>query len=245
MMQELAVANFLNRRLGHFVLGFSQDASSYVQAAALGCGRLPALQSAHTAATGARPQLVAVAGPNGAGKSTVGARLLKETLGIGQFVNADDIARGLAGFAPETAAFEAGRIMLRWMGELARRRETFAFETTFAGRTYARFVAAQVAAGYSFHLIFLWLEGPDLALKRVADRARHGGHSIPDAVIRRRYDRGMSNLRELYLPLAETWKIYDNSLAGPPRPVAAGRGVEATDVFDADTWQRMAGSSAP
>ena len=171
--------------------------------------------------------------------------MLKETLGIAQFVNADDIARGLAGFAPETAAFEAGRIMLRWMGELARRRETFAFETTLAGRTYTHFVAAQVAAGYSFHLIFLWLEGPDLALQRVADRVRRGGHSIPDAVIRRRYYRGLRNLRQSYMPLAKTWKIYDNSAAGPPLPVAVGRGVEAVDVFDRDTWQRIAGSSPP
>lgn len=175
----------------------------------------------------------------------MGARLLKETLGIAQFVNADDIARGLAGFAPETAAFEAGRIMLRWMAELARRRrETFAFETTLAGRGYARFVAAQVAAGYSFHLIFLWLDRHDLALQRVADRVRRGGHSIPDAVVRRRYDRGLRNLRELYLPLAETWKIYDNSAAGPPRPVAVGRGLEAVEVFATDSWQRIAGSSA-
>ena len=206
---------------------------------------MPAPQTASTTATSVRPQLVAVAGPNGAGKSTVGARLLKETLGIAQFVNADDIARGLAGFAPETAAFEAGRIMLRWMGELARRRETFAFETTLAGRAYARFVAAQVDAGYSFHLIFLWLKDPDVALKRVADRVRRGGHSIPDAVIRRRYERGLRNLRQLYLPWAKSWKIYDNSVAGPARPVAVGRGTEALEVFDRETWQHIVGSSPP
>jgi predicted ABC-type ATPase len=150
------------------------------------------------------PDIVAVAGPNGAGKSTVGARLLEETLGIRQYVNADDIARGLSAFAPESAAFEAGRIMLRRMGELARRRETFAFETTLSGRGHARLIGELIAPGYSFHLIYLWLQSPELALQRVAERVRRGGHSVADAVVRRRYQRGLRNFRELYRPLATT-----------------------------------------
>ena len=191
----------------------------------------------------AGPDIVAVAGPNGAGKSTVGARLLEETLGIRQFVNADDIARGLSAFAPESAAFEAGRVMLRWMGDLARRRETFAFETTLSGRGHARLIGELVATGYTFHLIYLWLESPELALQRVADRVRRGGHAVADAVVRRRYHRGLRNFRELYRALATTWKVYDNSAPSPARPIAMGSGTEAVEILDVYTWQRIEGSS--
>lgn len=194
-------------------------------------------------AESASPDVVAVAGPNGAGKSTVGARLLAETLGIRQFVNADDIARGLSGFAPESAAFEAGRVMLRRMDDLARRRETFAFETTLSGRGHARLIGELVATGYTFHLIYLWLESPELALQRVADRVGRGGHFVPDEVVRRRYHRGLRNFRELYRPLAATWKVYDNSAAGAPRPIAMGGGIDAVEVLDVEIWQRIEGTT--
>jgi predicted ABC-type ATPase len=187
---------------------------------------------------------VAVAGANGAGKSTVGARLLKDTLGIEQFVNADDIARGLSGFAPESVALEAGRIMLRHIAELARRRETFAFETTLSGRTYARLIEELMTTGYRFHLIFLWLESPELAVQRVAMRVRRGGHSIPAAVVHRRYHRGVRNFRELYRPLAATWKVYDNSRVGPARAVALGTKDGVVDVVNTETWRRIEGSSS-
>jgi len=152
----------------------------------------------------AGPDVVAVAGPNGAGKSTVGARLLEETLRVRQFVNADDIARGLSGFAPESAAFEAGRVMLHWMDELARRRETFAFETTLSGRGHARLLGGVAAA-----------------------------------VVRRRYHRGLRNFRAIYRPLATTWKVYDNSAPGTCRAIATGRGPDAVEVLDDETWQRI------
>ena len=190
----------------------------------------------------AGPDVVAVAGPNGAGKSTVGARLLEETLRVRQFVNADDIARGLSGFAPESAAFEAGRVMLRRMHELARRRETFAFETTLSGRGHARLIGELLAAGYTFHLIYLWLESPELALQRVAERVRRGGHGVAAAVVRRRYHRGLRNFRELYRPLATTWRVYDNSAATPARPIAMGSGAEVAEIVDVETWQRLEGS---
>lgn len=133
--------------------------------------------------------------------------------------------------------------MLRWVGDLARRRETFAFETTLSGRSYARLIAELVAIGYTFHLIFLWLESPELALQRVAERVRRGGHDIPDEVVRRRYERGLRNFRELYRPLASTWMIYDNSAVGAARPVAVGSGADVAEILDLETWRRIEGSS--
>lgn len=121
------------------------------------------------------PSVVVLAGPNGAGKSTAAPALLHGRLAVEQFVNADEIARGLAGFAPETAAIPAGRIMVARLKELARTRANFAFETTLASRSFAPWLASLVAGGYRFHLVFLWLPSADLAVARVADRVRLGG----------------------------------------------------------------------
>jgi predicted ABC-type ATPase len=152
------------------------------------------------------PSLIALAGPNGAGKSTAGPALLKDTLGVTEFVNADLIAQGLSPFAPETAALAAGRIMLTRLRHLARRRVTFAFETTLAGRAYAPWIARLIDSGYELHLVFLWLRNPELAIQRVADRVRQGGHNVPKEVVRRRYHRGLDNFRRIYRPLATTWR---------------------------------------
>ncbi len=132
--------------------------------------------------------------------------------------------------------------MLRRMDDLARRRETFAFETTLSGRGHARLIGELVATGYTFHLIYLWLENPELALQRVAERVRRGGHFVPDELVRRRYHRGLRNFRELYRPLAATWKVYDNSAAGAPRPIAMGGGIGTVEVLDVEIWQRIEGT---
>lgn len=187
------------------------------------------------------PDLVALAGPNGAGKSTVGPALLRESLGISIFVNADVIAQGLSGLEPEGAAFEAGRIMLERLDELARRRKSFAFETTLAGRSYARRISALLEEGYRFHLVFLWLENTDLAVARVQDRVRSGGHAIPEEVVRRRYRAGLQNFFQLYRSFAASWQVYDNSAGSSDavRLVARGRG-EVTDlVIDRGAWSRV------
>lgn len=190
------------------------------------------------------PSLVALAGPNGAGKSTVGPALLRNSLGISTFVNADVIAQGLSGLEPEGAAFEAGRIMLERLDELARRRESFAFETTLAGRAYARRISALQGEGYRFHVVFLWLDSPELAVARVADRVRAGGHAVPEDVVRRRYRAGLRNFLELYRPLAEMWQVYDNSSGGSdgPRLVAYGSGETTKSVLNEGMWRRVQGS---
>ena len=192
----------------------------------------------------ANPDIVALAGPNGAGKSTIGPVLLRETLGISTFVNADVIAQGLSAFDPEGAAFEAGRILLERLEDLARRRASFAFETTLAGRAYLNRIAGLTALEYRFHVVFLWLESAELAVARVEERVRSGGHAVPAEVVRRRYCSGIDNFLRLYRPLATTWRLYDNSAGPPPRLVATGRGIGRIAVLDETTWSRIEGGKA-
>jgi predicted ABC-type ATPase len=185
------------------------------------------------------PGVVALAGPNGAGKSTTGPPLLKETLGVTQFVNADLIAEGLAAFDPAGAAVTAGKIMLSRIKDLASSRTTFAFETTLAGRSYARWLTELIQQGYLFHIVFLWLPSPEFALERVGDRVRRGGHAVPEPTVRRRFHAGLKNFFSLYQAMANTWRIFDNSGTPPPSLVAAGRGERVTLVEDATTWTHL------
>ena len=137
------------------------------------------------------PQCVVIAGPNGAGKSSAAPRLLRDTVGVGAFVNADVIAQGLAGFAPEAVAPEAGRIMLRRLDELIAAGGNFAFETTLSGKTVQRLMERARANGYEVHMYYLWLASADVAVARVRRRVELGGHDVPQAVIRRRYRRNI------------------------------------------------------
>ena len=186
-----------------------------------------------------RPSVIALAGPNGAGKSTTAPALLKDTLGVTEFVNADLIAQGLSPFAPEGAAVAAGRIMLERMHDLARRGVSFAFETTLSGRGYAKWIKGLLDGGYRFHLVFLWLPSADFAVARVADRVRMGGHSVPRDVVRRRYDAGLRNFFALYRPLASTWRMYDNASGTEPRLIANGRGSELESAADLAIWSTI------
>lgn len=123
------------------------------------------------------------------------------------------------------------------MKELAARRETFAFETTLAGRAYAPWIRRLVEDGYDFHLVFLWLPSPEMAVERVKARVRRGGHHIPGATIRRRHEAGLRNFFELYAPMAE-WQMYDNT-DSEPRLIAAGDGSHQLDVEDEATWHHL------
>lgn len=157
------------------------------------------------------PHMIIIAGPNGAGKSTTAPALLKETLKVDDFVNADVIAKGLCAFQPEKQAIPAGRIMLKRIHNLAECGANFAFETTLASRTFATWMTSLKKQGYQFHLVFLWLKNVDLAISRVKERVELGGHSIPEKTIRRRYDAGIKNFFHLYQPLLDHWQFYDNS----------------------------------
>ncbi len=184
------------------------------------------------------PKVIVLAGPNGAGKSTAAARVLR-ALGVGEFVNADVIAQGLSGFAPERVAMAAGRIMMQRLKELAAARASFAFETTLASRAFAPWLADLKAGGYQMHLVFLWLPGAEVAMDRVAERVRRGGHDVPEDTIRRRYRAGWANFCELYQPLADSWQVIDNSAVGKPRVMAAGRGRRTKVVRNKALWGRI------
>jgi len=157
------------------------------------------------------PHVIIIAGSNGSGKSTTAPALLKDTVHINDFVNADVIAQGLSAFQPEKASIQAGRVMLDRIKTLAKEGVSFAFETTLASKTFARWIEALKDRGYQFHLVFLWLRDVELAVSRVADRVSMGGHSVPEETIRRRYKAGLRNFFKLYCPIADSWQIYDNS----------------------------------
>ncbi len=182
-----------------------------------------------------RPSVVILAGPNGAGKSTAAPELLQGELSVNEFVNADVIARGLSAFDPDRAAIAAGRVMLARLDELAHQRESFAFETTLASRSFAPWLRDLRASGYAVHLFFLWLSSPDLAVQRVADRVRSGGHDVPPETIRRRYRGGLRNFFSLYQPVVTTWTVYNCS--GPTsRLVAEGLESVSLEVYDSEVW---------
>jgi predicted ABC-type ATPase len=92
-----------------------------------------------------------------------------------------------------------------------RRQESFAFETTLSGLMYARLIPTWQALGYSVRLIYLRLPSPELAVARVAARFAQGGHSIPEAVIRRRFEAGWRHFNSKYKLLVDAWSLYDNS----------------------------------
>jgi predicted ABC-type ATPase len=168
------------------------------------------------------PHVIILSGPNGAGKSTSAPVLLRDTFAVDEFVNADAIAQGLSAFRPETVALEAGRIMLKRLQELADRRADFAFETTLASRTFAPWLKRLAAVGYKSHLMFLTLPDAQAAIARVAYRVSLGGHDVPAADIKRRFEAGLKNLFSLYMPVVSSWQIFDNSHPGSPIKIVEG-----------------------
>lgn len=156
-----------------------------------------------------------IAGPNGAGKTTFATEFLPEFVDCREFLNADLIAAGLSPFAPETQNLRAGRLLLERIQELFSARVDFAFETTLAGRSYARMLKTFREEGYRVVLFFLWLPSVELAVSRVAMRVRQGGHHIPEADIRRRYTAGLRNFFGLYRSVIDAWWLYDASELPP------------------------------
>jgi predicted ABC-type ATPase len=155
--------------------------------------------------------LYIIAGCNGAGKTTASYTVLPEILNCKEFVNADEIARGLSPFQPEKVAIEAGRIMLKRIEELLNNNENFAFETTLASKSYKHTILAAKAKGYNVTLLFFWLQPVELAKQRVRARVLAGGHHIETEVIERRYISGIKNLFDIYIQLVDSVMILDNS----------------------------------
>lgn len=153
--------------------------------------------------------LYVIAGCNGAGKTTASFTILPEILDCKEFVNADEIAKGLSPFQPEKVSFEAGRIMLHRINELLQQNENFAFETTLSTRSYKNKVLEAKSKNYNVTLLFFWLKNTELAKERVKTRVKEGGHNIPADVIERRYIKGIKNLFEIYIPIIDQVLIFD------------------------------------
>jgi predicted ABC-type ATPase len=185
-----------------------------------------------------RSHLFIIAGPNGAGKTTSAMKLLPDFLQCEEYVNADSIASGLSQFRPESVAINAGRAMLLRIKELKRQRKSFAFETTLASRSFVNLINECRHSGYSTNIIFLWLQSPELALKRVAIRVKCGGHSIPKDTILRRYKKGIENFINLYMPRADNWTIYDNSHSTPAL-VASKRMGKSIEIINKSIWLKI------
>ena len=157
------------------------------------------------------PRCIIIAGPNGAGKTTFAREFLPREAKILHFVNADLIAAGLSPLKPELAALAGGRLLLRELDRLAAVKADFAFESTLSGLTYATRLRKWKVAGYRIEIVFLKIESIPLALKRIADRVRQGGHHVPAVDVARRFQRGWANFENTYRALADSWAVYDNT----------------------------------
>lgn len=157
-------------------------------------------------------KLYIVAGCNGAGKTTASFNILPDLLDCKEFVNADEIARGLSPFQPESVSIEAGRIMLKRIGELLDSKKDFSFETTLSSKTFVHTISKARLNGYFIALIFIWLDSPELAKDRVRKRVSEGGHNIFPEIIERRYRAGIRNLFEIYSDIVDSLLVYDNSV---------------------------------
>lgn len=167
------------------------------------------------------PNLYIISGCNGAGKTTASFTILPEMLGCDEFINADELARGLSPLKPEKAAIEAGRLMLSKINRLITIQKDIAFETTLSSKTYANTIIKAKQNNYRITLVFFWLDSPGLAIERVKTRVVEGGHDIPSNIIIRRYYSGLRNLFNLYIPLCDYWMILNNSQS-PSELVAEG-----------------------
>lgn len=182
--------------------------------------------------------LYIISGCNGAGKTTASYTVLPEILGCKEFVNADEIARGLSPFNPTSVAIEAGRLMLQRIEDLLTRDKSFSIETTLATRSYVNMVRRARSQGYRVSLLYFWLNSPQLAMRRVAERVSKGGHDIPEDTITRRYAAGIRNLFQLFVPLVDYWAVFDNSDT-PRRTVASGGLNAETEILENVSYEKM------
>ncbi|MBD5225775.1 MAG: AAA family ATPase [Bacteroidales bacterium] len=172
-----------------------------------------------------KPTIYIIAGCNGAGKTTASYHVLPELLSCKEFVNADEIAKGLSPFNPEGVVIEAGRLMLERIHLLLSQGKTFAIETTLATRTYAKLVQQAKSEGYTVVLLFFWLPSPEMAYERVAKRVSEGGHNIPAETIYRRYWLGLKNFFNIFERIVDSWMFIDNV----DRPVIIANNQEIKD----------------
>ena len=182
--------------------------------------------------------LYIIAGCNGAGKTTASFTILPEIIECKEFVNADEIAKGLSPFQPENVSIEAGRIMLNRINDLLKENESFAFETTLSTRSYKNKIIKAKEQGYTITLLFFWLNNVELAKERVKIRVQEGGHNIPKDVIERRYLKGIINLFDIYLEIVDGTLIFDNSY-GEHELIAQKIENEDLMIFDFEKFHQL------
>ncbi|MFF5380047.1 zeta toxin family protein [Pedobacter suwonensis] len=180
--------------------------------------------------------LYIISGCNGAGKTTASFTILPEILNCREFVNADEIARGISPFKPESVAIQAGKIMLNRIDELLLQNADFAIETTLTTKSYLNTIKKAKASGYQVTLLFFWLNDVELAIERVKMRVSEGGHDIPEDVIRRRYKKGMQNLQQ-FIKSVDFWFVLNNSQK-TLQFIAEGNKFEIT-IFEKESWIKL------
>ena len=183
------------------------------------------------------PQLYVIAGPNGAGKTTFARKFLPQYAKCSNFVNADLIASGLSPFSPASAAIKAGKLLLSEIHSFAEEKADFAFETTLSGRTHLKFLEEQKNRGYSVHIFFLWLPAVNLAVSRVKERVERGGHYVSTVDVKRRFPRSIRNFFNLYMPLSNSWYLFENSAEIPA--LIAKRKAEKLEIIDSDLFKKI------
>ncbi len=182
--------------------------------------------------------LFIISGCNGAGKTTASFTILPELLQVKEFVNADEIARGLSPFQPEKVSIEAGKIMLRRLQELLSQKADFAFETTLSTRSFVELIGQAKDKGYTVNLVYYWLDSVELAIERVKIRVSEGGHHIPSDTIIRRYHAGLKNFSNLYMDKVDYWMLIDNS-GTEPELIAEGRSLMDHQVANEEKWFKI------
>ncbi|MCB1085236.1 MAG: AAA family ATPase [Chlamydiia bacterium] len=185
-------------------------------------------------------KILMMAGPNGAGKTTLTHELIARSPLIYEYLNADEIAKGLAPLHPESVVISASKLMLQRLKELLDLEKNFAFETTASGKNYIRYLKQAKERGFSISLTFIWLSSPEQAIQRVEQRVKQGGHSIPRETIIRRYYSGLRNLLESYLPFCDTALILDNSSKQLPRRIMAHKNEGGSlQILDPVVWKKL------
>ena len=186
------------------------------------------------------PFLYIISGCNGAGKTTASFTILPEMLNCKEFVNSDEIAKGISPFnaGSTSVAIEASRILYRRVKELIAKGETFAMETTLAARSMVNLVQEAQKNGYYVTLLYFWLNSPELAIERVKMRVASGGHNIEESTIRRRYKAGILNLFNLYIPVCDFWMIIDNSFP-PMETIAKGFKNERKEILNQEIYNKL------
>ncbi|WP_373530937.1 zeta toxin family protein [Vampirovibrio sp.] len=185
------------------------------------------------------PLLIVIGGPNGAGKTTAAMAVLPEALSLVEFLNADEIAKGLSPLNPSSVDIQAGRLLLERAHHFLEKGISFGFESTLAASTPVKLMKEAKGKGYQVVLLYFWLSSPQLSMERIRQRVRNGGHHIPDDVVLRRYERSMDNLKQKYIPLADVWLVFDNSNDNPVLIAEGEQEANMIHVYNDSTWQQL------